>query len=661
MTERIQNLLDFLNSKKFCSERSHIDELPHPFDPSFEKIGTAENLKCVLAAEKPLIYENDRLGFNRTTDVAFWGVGNVTPNYYRIISKGFDAIIDEIKASLEGTNDPKKLAYGKNMLLAIEAIYDMSEKYKTQAMLTGCNSLYEALSVVPRKGARNFYEALVFMKISVYFLRCSFVSHLTLGRFDQYMYPFYNMSKNQGVPAEEIFEQLEEFFISLNLDTDLYPGIQQGDNGQSIVLGGFDKDGNSMYNELSKMCMKASLELHLIDPKINLRVGKNTPDELYEFATLLTKTGLGFPQYCNDDVVIPGLVKLGYDYKDALDYTVAACWEFIIPNCGADVPNVDSIDFPRIVNNAITENLIKCESFDNLIKISEEYIADECKRIIKKTKKTTRVENHLLSIYTDGCIETLSDLFDGGAKYCNFGCHGTGIATAADSLSAVKEVIFVNKSITKQELLDVLANNFENAAKIRNLLRNAAKMGNNDDFADDIADKITSAFVNNLNNKATGYGGVWRAGTGSAANYITQSKYCPATADGRKAFEPYPSSYSPSLDVKTTGLLSTIQSFTKYDFTNIINGGPLTIEIHDSVLKNDIGIKKTAMLVKEYINLGGHQLQLNSINRDTLLDAQRHPEKYPHLIVRVWGWSGYFNELDVEYQNHIIRRLEYRL
>ena len=164
-----------------------------------------------------------------------------------------------------------------------------------------------------------------------------------------------------------------------------------------------------------------------------------------------------------------------------------------------------------------------------------------------------------------------------------------------------------------------------------------------------------------MNNRPNGKKGVWRAGTGSAHEYIYSAQRCPATADGRKAFEPYSSSFSPSLDVKTTGLLSVIQSFTKYDMTEIINGGPLTIEIHDTVLRNEEGIKKTAMLVKSFISLGGQQLQLNSINKETLLDAQKHPEKYPNLIVRVWGWSGYFNELDVIFQNHIIRRCDYAL
>ena len=134
---------------------------------------------------------------------------------------------------------------------------------------------------------------------------------------------------------------------------------------------------------------------------------------------------------------------------------------------------------------------------------------------------------------------------------------------------------------------------------------------------------------------------------------------CPATADGRMAGENYPCSLSPSLGVKTEGLLSVLQSFTKHDYTNIINGGPLTLELHHTVLRNDVGISKVAQLVKKYIQLGGHQLQLNTVNGEVLRNAQLHPEQYPNLIVRVWGWSGYFVELDRPYQDHIISRTQY--
>ncbi len=658
MTDRIKRLHEQITSREYRKQRKHIENLS--YSDIFSVSKRAQNLKKFTENEEPILFPDDMLGFSRSTDVKLpQGDGNVTPNYGRIITVGFDKISEEIKESMSKADSEEKLLCGKIMLECIEAVLEFCERYRRYAREKCCMKLFDALGRIPRRGAETFYEALVFMKISIFFLRASMTDLLTLGRFDQYMYPFYLNDRKNGISDEEIFEMLEEFFISLNRDSDLYNGVQMGDNGQSMVLGGFDKDGNDTYNELSKMCIEASLELKLIDPKINLRVGKNTPIERLEFATRLTKAGLGFPQYCNDDVVVSGLVKLGYDYEDAVNYCVAACWEFIIPGKGADVPNIDVMNFPYIVGRTIKNGLEECQSFDELMNMVKNDISSECDRIIKCKLNSNQIPNPFASIYFDGCIEALTDLFYGGTKYHNFGCHGTGISVAADSLAAVKRTIYDEKLLSKSELITVLESNFEGYTEIRNILRDCPKMGNNDDYVDSIAAEITEAFSSSLNGRDNGRGGIWRAGTGSAQAYIFSSKGCPATSDGRLAFSPYPSSYSPSLDAKTNGLLSVIASFTKFDLSRIINGGPLTIEIHDSVLRNEIGIKKTAMLVKEFIDRGGHQLQLNSTNRERLIDAQKHPEKYPNLIVRVWGWSGYFSELDLDFQNQIIRRCEY--
>jgi formate C-acetyltransferase len=154
-------------------------------------------------------------------------------------------------------------------------------------------------------------------------------------------------------------------------------------------------------------------------------------------------------------------------------------------------------------------------------------------------------------------------------------------------------------------------------------------------------------------------GGIYRAGTGSAMEYLWSAERVGALPDGKRAKQPYASSFSPSLTARIDGPLSAIRSFTKFDMKKIANGGPFTMEIHDTVFRNEEGEKKVAMLVKSFIDLGGHQMQLNAVNRDRLLDAQAHPENYPNLIVRVWGWSGYFNELDTDFQNHIIKRCEF--
>lgn len=636
MTEFVKELLTQLKDKSYKEMRNRTEEMP-------------------------IIYPVDFFGFNKgKNEKVPCAYGNLTPDYKYIISNGFDTIREKIIQNIKKTEDEKKIAFGNAMLNELDLCIKTCEKHRELAKEKNNIKLYNALLKIPKKGAESFYEACVFIKLCIYFLRNSGVTHIGLGRFDQYMYSFYCNDKENGITDDEIFETLEAFFISLNFDTDLYVGVQQGDNGQSMVLGGFDKDGKGMYNKLTDMCMQASLELNLIDPKINLRVGKNTPDEMFLLGTKLTKKGLGFPQYCNDDVVVSGLIRLGYEPEDAIDYVVAACWEYIIPGKGADIPNKATMNFPLVVNNVIKSKLEASGTFDELMVFIKDGIRDECDRIIKHCMHDQYDNQTLLSSLTESCVESLSDIWNGGAKYMNFGCHGAGIANAADALAAVKKNIFEEKKITKKELLDALDADFEGFTAVRNLLRQSPKMGNNDDYVDDIASCLMRQFSVGMNKKDNGHGGIWRAGTGSAMEYIWSAAKCPATADGRKAHEPYSSSFSPSLDVKTNGLLSVIQSFTKYDMRDIINGGPLTLEIHDSVLKNDVGVQKTAQLVKAFINLGGHQLQLNAINKDRLIDAQKHPELYPDLIVRVWGWSGYFNELDFEYQNHIIRRCQYR-
>lgn len=656
MTDRVKALFELLKSKEYKNGRRHVENTDSLNPEGVDDY--AALFKRVLAEEHPIIHKNDRLGFHFSTDRKIsWLGGNVSPNYSRIITDGFDKTAQTIERSIRSCSDKERIAYGEQMLKSLDYALKYAEKYREEAAKTGNTELATALSKIPHSGAETFYEACVFLKLSLFFLRATFTDHVTLGRFDQYMYPFYLHDKKNGMDDETIFEMIEEFFISLNFDADLYPGVQMGDNGQSMVLGGYDADGKSMYNELSKMCLDASLELSLIDPKINLRVNKNTPFELFESATYLTKKGLGFPQYCNDDIVVDGLVKLGYAKEDALDYVVAACWEFIIPGKGADVPNLDSLCFPAVINEVITKELDKCDTFEELLERVRTAIAASCEAIHDRHLGKPLPRHPFASVYFDGCIEKLQDIFCGGTKYNNYGCHGTGIANAADALAAVKKVIYDDKSMSKEVLLNALKADFNGYAEERNMLKACPKMGNNDDYVDSLATYIMRAFCDNMNGKPNSIGGIWRAGTGSAQGYLRDTD-C-TTADGRKSGTPYSSSFSPSLDVKTNGLLSVLQSFAKFDLTDIINGGPLTIEIHDTVLRNDVGIKKVAMLVQKYIGLGGHQLQLNSVNRDRLIDAQRHPEKYPNLIVRVWGWSGYFNELDKSFQEHIIRRTEY--
>ena len=670
MTSLINNILEFYKSGEYKKYRKHIPKQDFHYDEGYDELLlNTDLLEYMLKCETPLLYENDSFGFNRTiieTPVGFIGksrfgcdAGNITPNYEYVLSNGFDSILQRINNKLDTCNDEKKAKLYRAMIKSIELCLEFSDRYKKYALEKNNLKLYNALCRIPHKSAQSFYQACLFLKFIQFTLRCDRNVHITFGGFDKYMLPYFENDLKKGVSEEELFETLEEFFITINFDSDIYAGVQNGDNGMSMVLGGRDINGNDRYNRLSELCLKASMELLLIDPKINLRVNKNTPIERFEFATELTKKGLGFPQYSNDDVVIPGLIKMGYEPEDAYEYTVAACWEFIIPGKGYDIPNIDRVNFPHGAERAVKEYLINCKDFESFLNAAKICIEDECRMVAERIVRLCDRKSPYLSVYIDGCIDKGLDIAEGGAKYNNFGAHGVGISTAADIIAAVKKAVFDDKYCSAEELLTALNANFEGYAPLRNYLLACPKMGNNDDYVDAFAEFTMDIFADVFSRYRNWMGGALRPGTGSAMEYIRCGNQVGATPDGRYSGESLGSSFSPSPIAKLNGPLSCIQSFSKYDMTKIINGGPLTMEIHDSTFRNPDGVKKVAALVKAFILRGGHQIQLNAINREVLLDAKKHPEAHKNLIVRVWGWSGYFNELDVKYQDHIIKRTEF--
>lgn len=566
-------------------------------------------------------------------------MSNLSPNYEYAISAG---LLELHKNADE---------YGKRM---IDAVLNLSDRYRAEAEKQGKTELAQVLKKVPRYGATSFYEALQFFRILHFTLWTEGNYHNTVGRFDKYMYPYLKADMEKGLYTEETaLELLEDFFISFNKDSDLYVGVQQGDNGQSMVLGGMDENGNEVFNLLSRLCLQASGNLLLIDPKINLRVGKNTPLEVYELGSRLTKAGLGFPQYSNDDIVIDGLTRLGYDLEDARNYVVAACWEFIIPKVGADVANIAALSFPKVIDTCLHRDLRECAGFEDFLGAVRAEIKTECDKICSSISGLWFVPSPFMNLLIDGGV------YD-GAKYNNFGIHGTGIATGADSLAAIRKYVFEEQRIAKQDLIEAVDSDFQIHGEILPLLRyEAPKMGNDDDAADDMAVLLLDAFSQSLKGRKNCRSGIYRAGTGSAMYYLWHANEIGASPDGRRAGEPFGTNFSASLFARINGPVSVIKSFTKPHFKNAINGGPLTLEFASSMFEGEESIKKVAALVKAFIDMGGHQMQLNAVNTALMEDAQRNPEKHRQLVVRIWGWSAYFVELDKEYQDHVMRRQQY--
>jgi formate C-acetyltransferase len=669
MTELVRSFLVYFRTRAYRKERRVLPPITFA-DMGNDTYGYYPAVFARICEEEApvLRHAGDLFGFNRTVHVTFEGNGymnNHTPDYTWALETGFDAILAEL-AKKRATADEEGVRFYEAAIESIQTMLAFCERYRTAAEQAGCTLLAEALKTIPRKPPKSYYEALLFMKILIFAHRASGVSHLTMGRFDQYMYPYYLASRKAGATEEELLEQTELFFISINLDTDIYTGVQQGDNGQSLVLGGCTPTEADVFNALSETVLQASEELCLIDPKINLRVSKNTPLERYVRATRLTAKGLGFPQYCNDNVVIPGLVALGYDYEDACQYAVAACWEFIVPAVAYDTPNIRTMNFPLVVRTATVNHLMESKSFEDFFAAVEQ----ELVAYFEARRKTAADHvrwiqsmpcNPFGSIFLTACREQGRSYNQFVTKYKNFVMHGLGVAPAVDALMAIWRTVYEEKSIQKEELLAALEQDFAGSEPLRRRLLACPKLGSGDEASERLMVRLLEFYARTVNFTPNGIGGIWRAGTGGSQDYVTMSRDVGATADGRHAGAPFPSSFSPSIGVRAAGLLSVIEAFTQPDMKTIINGGPLTIELHTNVFRNEEGMRKVAMLVREFILRGGHELQLNALHRDTLIEAQKHPENYPDLIVRVWGWSGYFCELDLPFQNQIISRTDYQI
>ena len=657
-----KRLYDFILNKEHHKHRHSVD---WDLADEYSKKGLSpiermsDRLERLCDEEKAVILDGEQIVFLRTvanlpaifTD-SEWDeitakyyihelgfMSNLSPNYYDTIGCG---LLKKRETADE---------YGKK---AIDNIIKLSDKYLEEAKKQGRADLVEVLTQVPRYKARNFRESLQFFRILHYALWLEGNYHNTVGRFDKYIYPYLKADMDNGIYTEETaLELLEDFFLSFNKDSDIYIGVQQGDNGQSMMLGGIDENGNEVFNLLSELCLKASYNNKLIDPKINLRVNKNTPKERYTLASHLTKAGLGFPQYSNDDIVIPALEKLGYEHNDAVNYTVAACWEFIIPFVGTDIANINALSYPKAVDTVLHRDFLNCNTYEDFFGKVKEEIFCMTEGICNNIKNLWFVPSPFMNVLMD------CDIYKGG-KYNNFGIHGTGIATAADSLAVIKKYVYEDKSLSKQELLKAVDENFVNTPGLLHKLRyESPKLGNNDDFVDSIAVELLDTFSDSLEGKTNCRGGKLRAGTGSAMYYLWHADEIGASPDGRRAKEPFGTNFSVSLFADIKSPLTVIASMSKPHFERAINGGPLTLEFHQSLFTDEESVEKVGMVVKAFIDRGGHQLQLNTVNRETMLDAQKHPENYKQLVVRIWGWSAYFVELDKEYQDHVIARQAY--
>jgi formate C-acetyltransferase len=648
-------------------------------------------------AETPVILPDERIVFTRTVtgtpplyspqDWAAISAGrtlhelgpisNICADWEMALSQGLlgrrEAALASLRQIRSGSQEAEaeKIEFLECALETIEAVLELAARYAAEAERQGREDLAEVLRRVPAQPPRTFQEALQALRLCHAVVWLSGHYHVGLGRLDQTLWPYLKGDLDAGrLSLEEAGELLAEFFLALNKDSDLYPGVQQGDNGQTVTLGGVRGDGTTAANELTRMALRVSRDLGLIDPKINLRISAGTDLDLLCLASELTRQGLGFPQYANDEVVIPGLVAHGYDLEDAREYTVAACWEFIIPGKGMEVVNIGAVSFPAAADEGIRAGMANGASFEEVLDLTAASIRRQVQNLAGAYDRLLLPPAPYYSVLMDGCLERAADL-SSGAKYNNFGVHGACPANAADALAAVRKWVYEEKSLPTDELLSALDTDYAGNEPLRRRLAEESPRTGSDDEA---ADGLLRWLYDTLAEACEGYGkttrgGSLRPGTGSAMYYLWLARgragmrepAVGATADGRRRGDPFSANLSASPGARTDGPFSLLRSFSKIDYRRMCNGGPITLELSDTVFRSPEAVRKVALLVRAFAQLGCQQLQLNSLNAGRLLEARAHPELHKDLIVRVWGWSGYFCELAPEYQEHVIARQLYQI
>ncbi|MGM0504092.1 MAG: trans-4-hydroxy-L-proline dehydratase [Bacteroidota bacterium] len=505
------------------------------------------------------------------------------------------------------------------------------------------------------------------------------------GRLDQHLYPLYQQGIEKGILSKEsAVELLQAFWIKFNnhpappkigvtaLESNTYTDFAL------INLGGVKEDGTDAVNELSYIILDVIEEMRILQPSSMVQISKQNPDDFVKRAIKISKTGFGQPSFFNTDAIVKELVHQGKNIADARNGGASGCVEtgafgtesYILTgyfnlNKILEITLHNGKD-PR-TDKKIGVETGKPESYKNMNDLIEaynkqlNYFADiklKGNNIIEKLY-AEELPVPFLSLIIEDCISNAKDYNAGGARYNTSYVQGVGLGSITDSLASIAYHVFDKQKITLNELLEALQNNFEGFEQLRHdLIYETPKYGNDDDYADQYAVHVFDIFHDAINGKPTFRGGKYRINMLPTTSHVYFGSVMIATPDGRKAFEPLSEGISPFQGADKKGPTAVLKSAAKID--HLKTGGTLLNQkFSPSFFKDDQSITKLAHLIRSYFRMDGHHIQFNVVSAKTLRDAQRHPEKYTDLIVRVAGYSDYFNDLGESLQNEIIRRTEH--
>lgn len=676
------------------------------------------------------------------------GVGHVTVKYDEVLAIGFSGIKEKAQAelaklSLADGDYQKRSRFLEAVMISCDAVITYARRYAELALEEAgkCSDMTrkkELLVIaqncanVPEKGASGFYEACQSFWFVQQLLQLESSGHsISPGRFDQYMYPYYKKDLDSGrITRESAQELMDCIWVKLNdlnkcRDAVSAEGFAGYSLFQNLIAGGQNEEGVDVTNDLSFMSIQASMHVFLPQPSLSVRVWNGTPHEFLIKAAELTRTGIGLPAYYNDEVIIPSLVSRGLTMEDARDYNIIGCVE---PQKAGKTEGWHDAAFfnmcrplELVFSNGMDRGVQigpKTGRVEEMKTFGEFYDAykaqmDYAIRLLVNADNAIdmahaeRCPLPFLSSMVDDCLKRGKTVQEGGAVYNFTGPQGFGVANMADSLYAVKKLVYDEKKITMKELKEALATNYgkglssediasitaeiagsmkeagqavterevaailktvvaasespevkENGERILRLIEEVPKFGNDipevDAFARDVAYTYTKPLLQYRNPR----GGMFQAGLYPVSANVPLGAQTGATPDGRLAHTPVADGVSPSAGKDVNGPTAAANSVSRLDHYIASNGTLFNQKFHPSALSGRRGLENFVGLVRSYFDQKGSHMQFNVVSRETLLDAQRHPEQYKHLVVRVAGYSALFTTLSKSLQDDIIRRTE---
>ncbi len=611
------------------------------------------------------------------------GQGHIIADLPSILTRGLGDIAAETRrrAAEHPENDFYRAA-----VICVEATIAYVRRYEGECRRLATSAsparsvellaMADVLARVATESASDLRDALQLVwLVEVALEHESNASSISLGRMDQYLWPYYQASIAEGVDASAIRELLQCFYLKTNTivfvrSTESAKSFAGFPSGFNLVVGGVDDEGNDASNELSRLLLDVQKDTRLPQPNLSLRVFSGTPDDLYHEAGEVIRLGDGVPQVFNDEVNVPAFVNRGVSLADARDYAVVGCVELSIPGRMYGLHDISMFNMVRCLEIAMHERPHGYESFEELERAVEktvdEYVglmAEGCNVCDEAHRETSPTP--LLSALVADSLEKGADITAGGARYNPSGVQGVGTANLADSLCVIRQVVFEEKSLSWEDLLAMLDRDWSGEGDEvwrQRFVNRYPKYGNDVDEVDMIGRRFLEHYGEVVATYENPRGGRFQPGSYTVSAHIPLGEACGATPDGRRAHEQLADGgLSPMVGRDKHGPTASLRSVSKLDNVLDSNGSLLNVKFTPSTLAGDAGLAKLSAYLRAFSRLGIQHVQFNVVDRSTLLDAQAHPENHKDLVVRVAGYSAMFVELSKPVQDDIINRTEHVL